>query len=170
MSRMAERDIRQGMSDEISDQSSNPESGAITGSVPPGAEPSPTTRGRFATAVSSTYIYALLGVALLITALLADQDSSATIGTVIAGLGLLAIAAMAITGLGDPVTVAVLGFVAGVLLTIVAFSAFDNFRYPQLVQVVAGAATFIASFASLAAIRRPGRGGTEEPGAGVENV
>ena len=157
------------MDDDTSDRDQNPESAAITGGVPAAAEPPPMTRGRAGTAVASTYIYLLLGVALLITALFASQDSSGTAGTVIAGIALIAIGAMAITGLGGPITIAILGFVGGVLLTIVAFSATD-FRYPQLVLVVAGAATFIASFASLAAVKRPGRGGTEEPGAGVENV
>lgn len=137
--------------------------------MPAAAEPSPQTRGRAGSAAASTYIYILLGVALLITALFADQDSSGTAGTAIAGLGLLAIAAMSITRLVGPVTIAVLGFVAGLLLTIVAFSATD-FRYPQLILIVTGAATFIGSFASLAAARRPGPAGAEEPGAGVENV
>lgn len=156
------------MDEEIERNDSTPESAAITGGVPAAAEPSPQIRGREATARSSTYILLLLGVVLLLTALFADQDSSGTVGTALAGLGLLAIAAMSLTGLGGPVMIAVLGFAAGVLMTIIAFSATD-IRYPQLMLIVAGAATFISSFASLAAARRPAHGG-EEPGAGVENV
>ena len=105
---------------------------------------------------------------LLIAAVAFDQDTGPAIGIAVAGAALIAVGAMALTGLGDPVTVAVLGFLAGVLLTIAAFSA-DDFGFPQLFLLVAGAATFIASFASLAAARRPG-GGDEEPPPGVEQV
>lgn len=146
----------------------NPESAAITGGVPAAAEAPPTTRGRASAAAGSTWIYLVLGVLLLLTALIADQDSGPALGTAIAGAALIAIAVMSLTGLGDPVTIAVLGFVAGVLLTIVAFSASD-FDYPQLILLVCGAATFIASFASLAASRRPG-GEDDEPSPGVESV
>ena len=75
---------------------------------------------------------------------------------------------MSITAFLGPVAVALLGFVAGILSTVLAFST-DDFGFPQLVLLVCGAAAFIASFASLAATKRPG-GGDEEPEAGVENV
>lgn len=146
----------------------NPESAAITGGVPAAAEPSPLTRGRASAAAGSTWIYIVLGVVLLLTALIADQDSNGTIGTAVAGAALIAIGVLFLAGVLDAVTVAVLGFIAGVLLTIVAFSA-DDFRFPQGILLVAGAATFISSFASLGAARRPG-GGDDEPQAGVENV
>lgn len=157
-----------GAADEIEEANRSPESAAVTGGVPAAAEPPPQTRARAWSAVASTYLYLLLGLILLLTALLADQDSSGSAGTAIAGIALIAIAVMSMTGLGGPATIAVLGFVGGVLLTITAFSAAD-FRYPQLILLVAGAATFIGSFASLAASRRPGDQG-EEPSAGVENV
>ena len=157
--------------DERSDPNldATPESAAITGGVPAAAEPSPLTRGRGSAAAGSTYIYLLLGVILLLTALIADQDSGPRAGTAIAGAALIAIGVMSLTGFLEAVAVAVLGFVAGVLLTIVAFSGSDDFGFTQWILLVAGAATFIASFASLAAARRPGAG-EDEPQAGVENV
>lgn len=156
------------MAEKLEPRDASPESAAITGGVPAGAEPSPQTRGREATARSSTYIYLLFGVVLLLTALLADQSGNERAGTALAGVGLLAIGAMAITGYGGPATVAVLGFGAGVLVTIVAFAT-GPFDYLHLMLLVTGAATFIVSFASLAATRRPAQG-DDEPGAGVENV
>lgn len=105
---------------------------------------------------------------LLLTALIADQDSGPAAGTAIAGAALLAVGVMSLTGFSTPVMTAVLGFIAGVLLTIVAFSA-EDFDYAQWILLVAGAATFISSFASLAASKRPGRD-EDEPHAGVENV
>lgn len=151
-----------------SNQDANPESGAITGGVPAAAEPSPMTRGRASSAAGSTWIYIVLGAILLLTALIADQDSGPAAGTAVMGAALIAIGVISLTGLGDPVTIAVLGFIAGVLLTILAFTA-DDFDYAQLILLVAGAATFIASFASLATVRRPGSG-DDEPSAGVGNV
>ena len=145
-----------------------PETAAITGGVSAGAEPPPQTRGRASSAAASTWIYIVLGALLLIAAIAFEQDTGPALGTAIAGLALIAIGVMSLTGLGDPVTVAVLGFVAGVLLAISAFSA-DDFGFPQLLLLVAGAATFIASFASLAATRRPGRG-DDEPQPGIEQV
>jgi len=150
-----------------SELDANPESAAVTGGVPAAAEPSPLTRGRASAAAGSTWIYIVLGVVLLLTALIADQDSNGTIGTAVAGAALIAIGVLSLTGVLDAVTVAVLGFIGSVLLTIVAFSA-DDFRFPQWILLVAGAAAFISSFASLAAARRPG--GDDEPQAGVENV
>ena len=149
-------------------ENANPETAAVTGGVPPAAEPPPTTRGRAASRQGSTLLLIVLGIVLLITALVADQDSDSAIGMAILAAALIAIAVMSVTGFLGPVLVALLGFTAGVLCTILAFSA-DDFDYPQLVLLVAGAATFIASFASLAARRRPGRG-DEEPQPGVENV
>ena len=146
----------------------NPQSAAITGGVPAAAEAPPQTRGRAASAAASTYILLGLGVVLLLTAAIADQDSSGALGMVVLGLALIAIGVMSITRLLTPILVAVLGFTAGVLSTIVAFSA-DDFGYPQLILLVCGAATFISSFASLAAADRPGNE-DEEPAAGVENV
>lgn len=156
------------MDDRIENSDANPESAAITGGVPAAAEPSPQIRGGEASARSSTYILLVLGVVLLITAIFADQESSGTAGTAIAGIGLLAIGAMSVTGFATPVMTAVLGFVAGVLLMIVAFTA-EDFGAAQLVLLITGAATFISSFASLAAARRPAHGDAE-PGAGVRNV
>lgn len=150
------------------DLDANPEEAAITGGVPAAAEPSPLTRGRASAAAGSTYIYLLLGVVLLLTALIADQDSGPAAGTAIAGAALIVVGVMSLTGFSTPVMTAGLGFVAGVLLTIVAFSA-EDFDYAQWILLVAGAATFIASFASLAAAKRPGSG-EDEPHAGVENV
>ena len=157
--------------DERSDPNldANPETAAITGGVPAAAEPSPMTRGRGSAAAGSTWVYILLGVILLLTALIADQDSGPAAGTAIAGAALIAVGVMSLTGLSTPVMTAGLGFVAGVLLTIVAFSA-EDFDYPQWILLVAGAATFISSFASLAAARRPGVDADDEPQAGVENV
>lgn len=156
------------MADEIETNDATPESAAITGGVPAAAESSPQVRGREATARSSTYIYIVLGVILLITAIFTDQDSSGTAGTALAGVGLLVIGAMSVTGFSTPVMTFGLGFAAGIVLTIVAFTA-DDFGAAQLVLVVTGAATFIASFASLAAARRASGGG-DERGAGVENI
>jgi hypothetical protein len=150
------------------DKDATPESAAITGGVPAAAEPSPMTRGRGSAAAGSTWLSLLLGVVLILTALIADQDSDPALGMAIAGGALLVIGIASLTGILDAVTLAVLGFAAGVIFTILAFSAGD-FRYPQLILLVAGAAMFIASFASLAASRRPGRG-DDEPQAGVENV
>jgi peptidoglycan/LPS O-acetylase OafA/YrhL len=156
------------MGDDIPREDATPESAAVTGGLPPAAEPPPTTRGRAASAASSTLVLLLLGIVLLLTAAIADQDSDNAIGMAVLGVALLGIGAMSISGLAGPVLVAVLGFVAGVLATIVAFSTSD-FRYPQLILLICGAAAFIASFASLAASRRPGRG-AEEPRAGVESI
>lgn len=156
------------MADEIKHNEGTPESAGITGGVPPAAESSPQVRGREATARSSTYVYIALGVILLITAIFADQDSSGTAGTVLAGIGLLVIGVMSVTGFSTPVMTFGLGFAAGIVLTIVAFTA-DDFGAAQLVLVVTGAATFIASFASLSAARHAAGGG-EERDAGVENV
>ena len=149
-------------------ENANPETAAVTGGVPPAAEPPPMTRGRAASRQGSTFLLIILGIALLITALVADQESDGAIGMAIMAAALIAIAVMSVTGFLGPALVAFLGFVAGVLCTILAFSA-DDFGYPQLVLLVAGATTFIASFASLAARRRPGRG-DEEPSPGVENI
>ena len=74
---------------------------------------------------------------------------------------------MRVTNVIGPVLLAVLGFVAGIALTITAFSA-NDFGAAQLVLLVCGAATFIVSFASLAAARQPARAAEETPG--VENV
>ena len=156
------------MDDGTENNDANPQSAAITGGVPAAAEPSPQIRGRAASARSSTYILLFLGGVLLITALLADQDSSGTAGTAIAGVGLLAIGVMSVTGFSTPVMTAVLAFVAGILLTIVAFTA-EDFGGAQLVLLITGAATFISSFASLAAARRPAPGDAE-PEPGVRNV
>ncbi len=157
------------MRDELErEEGANPESAAITGGVPAAAEAPPQVRGRAATAASSTYIFLILGIVLMLTAAIAKQDSSNAIGMVVLGAALTAVGVMSVTGLLTPVLVAVLGFTAGVLATIVAFSASD-FGYPQLILLVCGAATFIASFASLAASDRRGRG-DREPTAGVENV
>ena len=157
------------MSEELErEEGANPQSAAITGGVPAAAEPPPQTRGRAASAAASTYILLLLGLVLLATAAIADQDSGNAIGMVVLGVALMAVGAMSITGLLTPLLVAILGFTAGVLSTIVAFSASD-FSYPQLILLVCGAATFIVSFASLAATDRPGSE-DEEPSAGVENV
>jgi hypothetical protein len=152
----------------MADPNENPETAAITGGVPAAAEPSPQTRGRLASAQASTFILIVLGVVLLLTAALADQDSDATIGLVVLAVALLAIGAMSVTGFLPPVAIAGLGFVAGALATILAFST-DDFGGAQLVLLITGAATFISSFASLAASRRPSSG-DEEPSAGVENV
>ena len=156
------------MADLSESEDATPESAAITGGVPAAAEVPPQTRGRLGSEHASTYILILLGVLLLLTAAIADQDSSNAIGMVILAAALIAIAAMSITAFLGPVLVACLGFAAGILSTVLAFSA-EDFRYPQLILLVCGAATFIASFASLAATRRPGHG-EEEPEAGVENV
>ena len=145
-----------------------PESAAVTGGLPAAAEPSPLTRERASAAAGSTWLLILLGLVLLLTALIADQDSGAAAGTALMGAVLIAIGVMSLTGLANDVTVAALGFIAGVLMTVLAFSASD-FDYPQLILLVAGAAAFISSFASLAASRRPGRG-DDEPQAGVETV
>jgi hypothetical protein len=157
------------MAEEIAhEEGANPQSGAITGGVPAAAEPAPQTRGRAASAAASTLILLVLGVVLLLTAAIADQNSGDAIGMAVLGAALIAVGVMSITRLLTPLLVAVLGFTAGVLATIVAFAA-EDFRYPQLILLVCGAATFIASFASLAAADRPGTG-DEEPSAGVENV
>jgi hypothetical protein len=157
------------MAEEIErEDDATPQSAAITGGVPPAAEAPPQTRGRAASAAASTFVLLGLGVVLLLTAAIADQDSSDAIGEAVLGAALIAIGVMSITRLLTPLLVAVLGFTAGVLATIVAFAA-DDFRYPQLILLICGAATFIASFASLAAADRPGSD-DEEPSAGVENV
>lgn len=149
-------------------EDATPESAGITGGVPAAAEPPPQTRGRLGSEHASTYIFVILAILLLLTAAIADQDSSDAIGMVILGVALIAIAVMSITAFLGPVAVALLGFAAGVLSTVLAFST-DDFGAPQLVLLVCGAATFIASFASLAATERPGSGDSE-PSAGVENV
>lgn len=156
--------------DERSDPSKDatPETAAITGGVPAAAEAPPMTRSRASSQAAATWTFILLGVLLLIAAVAFDQSTEPAIGTAIAGAALIAVGVMSITGLAGPITFALLGFVAGVLLTIAAFSA-DDFGFPQLLLLVAGAATFIGSFASLAAARRPGRE-DEEPSAGVEQV
>lgn len=145
----------------------NPESAAITGGVPAAAEPSPLTRGRASAAAGSTWIYIGLGVVLLLTGAFADQDSNGTIGCLVAGAAFIALGVLSLTGVFGPVLLAVLGFLASILLTLIAFSA-EDFDYPQWILLVAGAAAFIGSFASLAAAKRPG--GADEPQAGVENV
>ena len=149
-------------------EDATPESAGITGGVPAAAEPPPQTRGRLGSEHASTYVLIVLAVVLLLTAAIADQGSKDAIGMVILAAALIAIAAMSVTAFLGPALVAGLGFVAGVLSTILAFSA-EDFGAPQLVLLVCGAATFIASFASLAATERPGYG-DEEPEAGVENV
>jgi hypothetical protein len=149
-------------------ENANPETAAVTGGVPPAAEPPPTTRGRAGSRQASTFLLIVLGVVLLLTALIADQDSDNAIGMAILAVALIAIAVMSVTAFLGPALVAGLGFTAGILCTILAFST-NDFEYPQLILLIAGAATFIASFASLAAARRPGRG-DEEPTPGVENV
>jgi hypothetical protein len=149
-------------------EDATPETAAITGGVPPAAEPPPQTRGRASSAAASSWLYLVLGVLLLIAAVAADLESGPAIGTAIAGAALIATGVMGLSGFAGPVMTALLGFVAGVLLTLAAFSA-DDFGFLQLLLLVAGAATFISSFASLAAARRPGRGG-EEPRPGVEQV
>jgi len=145
-----------------------PETAAVTGGVPAAAEPPPTTRGRASAAAGSTWLSIVLGIVLVITALVADQDSDVAIGMAVAGGALLVIGIAALASVLGPVAVAALGFTAGVILTVLAFSAGD-FDYPQLILLVAGAAMFISSFASLAASRRPG-GGADEPRPGVESV
>ena len=145
-----------------------PQTAAITGGAPAAAEPSPQTRGRASSAAASTWIYIVLGLLLLIAAVAFDQETGPAIGTAVAGAALIGIGAISLSGLGGPVTIAALGFLAGILLTISAFSA-DDFEFPQLFLLVAGAATFISSFASLAAALRPGRG-DEEPRPGVEQI
>jgi len=145
-----------------------PESAAVTGGVPAAAEAPPTTRGRASAAAGSTWLSILLGIVLILTALIADMDADPALGAAIAGGALIVIGVASLAGIIGPVIVAALGFFAGVLLTIVAFSA-DDFGYAQLIMLVAGAAMFIASFASLAASRRPGRG-EDEPQPGVESI
>lgn len=146
-----------------------PESAAVTGGVPAAAEAPPQTRGRASSIAAPTWIYILLGALLLIASVAFDQETGPAVGTALAGAALIAVGAMSLTGLGGPVTIALLGFLAGVLMTISAFSAIADFGFPQLFLLVAGAATFIASFALLAAARRPGKS-SEEPQPGVEQV
>ena len=145
-----------------------PQTAAITGGVPLAAEPPPQTRGRAGTIAASSWLYIVLGLLLLIAAVAFDQESAPAIGTALAGAALIATGVLGLTGFAGPVAVALLAFAGGVLMTIAAFSA-DDFGFPQLLLLVAGAATFISSFAGLAAARRPGRGG-EEPQPGVEQV
>lgn len=118
--------------------------------------------------MGSTWLSIVLGVILILTALIADQDSGPALGTAIAGGALIVIGVASLAGVLDAITTAILCFAAGVLLTVVAFSAGD-FDYPQLILLVAGAAMFISAFASLAASRRPGRG-DDEPRPGVESA
>ena len=151
------------------DKDATPETAAVTGGVPAAAEAPPTTRGRLSSAVASTWLSLLLGAVLIVTALVADQDSEAALGTAIAGGALIAIGVASLAGILGPVAVAALGFAAGVLLTVVAFTADEDFGYAQLILLVAGAAMFISAFASLAAARRPGRG-EDEPRPGVGSV
>jgi hypothetical protein len=109
-------------------------------------------------------------LSLLLVAAIADQDSDASLGTAAAGVALIGIGVLSMVGLLGPATAAVFGFAGAILLTVVAFSASD-FGVAQAFLLGAGAATFIGSFASLAASRRIAAGhGTEEPSAGVENV
>lgn len=149
----------------------NPEESAITGGAPPSAEPPPFTRGRRSSAVASAWIYVAGGLVLILAALLGDQESERVIGTAVAGLGLLILGGASMAGLVDPVTRAILGFVAGVLLTVIAFATITDFGVGDLMLLGVGAASFIASFASLAASRRLGSDADDdEPGVGVGNV
>ena len=59
-------------------ENANPETAAVTGGVPPAAEPPPTTRGRAASRQGSTFLLIVLGIVLLITALVADQEAALT--------------------------------------------------------------------------------------------
>ena len=154
--------------EELPQENRSPESAAITGGAPAASEPSPQIRGREATARSLVYVLVVLGVALLLVTIFAEQESDGTAGTLIIGLALLGLAAMRITGLIGPVLLAVLGFVTGIVLTITAFST-EDFGAAQLAMLICGAATFIVSFASLAASRSTAQG-DEEAQPGVENV
>ncbi len=142
----------------------------MTGGVPAGAEPPPMTRGRRSSFVGFAWVSIITGIVLLVVAVVADQDSSASLGTAIAGVALVGIGVLSIAGLLGPVTAAVFALAGGVLLGVVALSAAD-FGVAQAVLLGAAAAMFIGSFASLASSRQIAAGhGDEEPGAGVENV
>ena len=120
------------MADLDESRDATPESAGITGGVPAAAEAPPQTRGRLGSEHASTYILIVLAILLLLTAAIADQGSKDAIGMVILAVALIGIAVMSITAFLGPVAVALLGFAAGVLSTVLAFSAGD-FGAPQLV-------------------------------------
>lgn len=139
-----------------------PESEAVLGGVSSAAEPPPITRSRRLSAMGSTYVLIFAGFLLLLTALLADDTSNAAaLGTALCGFGLLGIAAISITGVAGPGTVATLCLAAGVALAISGLFPSDR-EFPELARLVAGAGTFIASFGSLAAARQAD-GGRDRP-------
>jgi hypothetical protein len=146
----------------------NPEDGAITGGAPPAAEPPPQTRDRRGSIVAPVWIYALAGLALLVTALVADQESSRAIGTAIAGAVLLAIAGLSIAGVVHSLERAGVGIALAAALTVLAF-AVSQPGLARGVYLACAAALLIAGFATLAAAGRPARG-EGEPGPGVRNV
>ena len=98
------------------------------------------------------WAYIVIGVVLLITALVADQDSGRTAGTVVAGIALIAIGALTVARVLDVTTAAIIGFLGGLVLVVAAFTS-NEIGAAQAVMLVAGAATFIGSFVLLAAAR-----------------
>jgi hypothetical protein len=128
------------------------------------------TRDRRSSFVGFAWLSLAVGIALLVVAAAGDQDSGAAIGTAIAGAALVGVGILSMLGVLGTATAAAIGFFGGVLLTVVAFSAPD-FGVAQAVLLLAGAITFIGSFASLASSRRLAAGrGESEPGPGVESV
>jgi hypothetical protein len=144
----------------------NPEDAAITGGAPAAAEPPPVTRGRRSSIVAPVWVYAIAGLALVITALAADMGTERAIGTAIAGAVLIGLAAFSIAGVIEAPERAVLGLAVAAVLTVLAF-ALAHGGTERGVYLACGAAVLIAAFATLAAGRRAAE---DEPRPGVRNV
>lgn len=147
----------------------NPEESGITGGVPAAAEPPPQTRDRHGSLVATVWVYALVGVALIVTALVADQETSRAVGTAIAGVVILAIAVLSMAGVVQAPERAGIGVVVAAALTVLAF-AVSQPGLARGVFLACAAALLIAGFATLASSRRGAAGAEEEPGPGVHSV
>lgn len=147
----------------------NPETGAITGGAPPAAEPPPQTRGRRSSLVGAVWVFAIAGIALVLTALVAGQDTGPAIGTAVLGVVLLAVAGLSMAGVIGPPERAGIGLAVAAALSVLAFAV----SQPGLARgayIACAAGLLMAGFAALAASRRGAPGGEGEPSPGVRNV
>lgn len=147
-----------------------PEDAAVTGGVPPAAEPPPQTRQRRASHAGFAWATVAVGLILVLVGALADQSSGAQAGTIVAGVTLIGASVLTMAGLIHTNLFAALAFLGGIMLAVAAFSAPD-FGVAQAVLVAASAVTFLGAFGSLAASRSiAATGAAEEPAPGVRNV
>jgi hypothetical protein len=155
---------RAGDDDAVEDGSGSatPEDVAIGGMVPPSAEAPPTVRDRRSTLRGGALVIFAAAALLLGSALVGAGDRTAAVSAV-AGVGILALAVLAIV---SPRLAGVLGLLAGVGL--VASGLFvEPHEVPEWGRLAAGGIVFLTAAGMLAAGLNPGPA-EEEPRPSVE--